>query len=437
MRKTEINTLSLDQIVVSQGRKLDPDVVASMAESIKSMGLQNPINVLATGEGGYRIISGRHRLAAVRSLGRDQIEALVRYDLSDIEVRLAEIVENLHRAELTALQRSDQIVEYAKLVKERRKEGAAQVGQHLSNVKGASRREAGDSAAARDLGLSRQAIQRAEKIANISPEAKAAVKEAGLDDNQSALLDIAAAPKEQQQVVITELVDKRARKRSNPRSGKDVNATVQAILVKFGDAEVQAIITALSTALAGRCADLLSKSQTVAAQDGEVEHAPFPEKGTRTVSSVIPFKGPAEAAGGHPAASQKRGRGRLTSPQDATKAPGGHEDMRSCAVGLQTSYPAGFTNPAAHGKIPAFSNPISVAHTTKSCEDSQANMSEEMFESQQKEVKVGQNGAEMDWEKELAELKKAIDDNVKYEDSLMANCYRNDCSAEELEKLEI
>ncbi len=253
MRDREINTLSLDQTVVSQGRELDMDVVAQIAESITMFGLQAPICVVSDDKE-FRIISGRHRLAAVRSLGREQIEALVYRGLSDIEIRLAEIVENLHRAELTVIQRADQVTEYVKLVKERQKEGVAQLGQRPSNVKGASGREAGDSAAARELGMSRQEIQRADKIASIAPEGRAAAIEAGLGDNQTALIEIAAAPKEQQQAVISEIVAKKARKKSGRRAGKNVNETVKAIFAEFGDAEVRLIILALSDGVAARCA---------------------------------------------------------------------------------------------------------------------------------------------------------------------------------------
>jgi ParB family chromosome partitioning protein len=282
MREREIKSLSIEHIVVSHGREVDNEAVAKIAESIELIGLQNPITVFEDDNRVLRVISGRHRLAAARSLGMDRIDALIYRGLSDIELRLAEITENLHRAELTPLQRSEQITEYAKLAKERREQGPAQVGQHISNVKGASGREGGDSAAARDLGLTRQGLQRAGKIANIAPEAKAAAKKAGLDGNQSALLKVAAAPKEQQEKVVNELAHEKERKkrpasRSNvageqrldndadgqkyvkdenatrsgddidqPRVGRNVQETVSAILRDFDASDVRLIIDALS-----------------------------------------------------------------------------------------------------------------------------------------------------------------------------------------------
>lgn len=76
-----------------------------------------------------------------------------------------EIAENLHRAELTVAERATQIAEYAKLVKEKRDEEeetriSAQLGQKVG------RSESGDRLAARDLGLQRRQVQRAQKNAN-------------------------------------------------------------------------------------------------------------------------------------------------------------------------------------------------------------------------------------------------------------------------------
>jgi len=54
--------------------------------------------------------------------------------------------------------------------------------------------------AARELGKPRTSIDRDLKIAAAAPEAKAAAVAAGLDDNQSALLEIAAEPTPEAQV---------------------------------------------------------------------------------------------------------------------------------------------------------------------------------------------------------------------------------------------
>jgi len=111
--------------------------------------------------------------------------------IDEIDVRLWEISENLHRAELSTLERSEQIAEWVTLTEAKPSEAvSALVGQKLSTRgrNGEGRPEGGVAAAAREIGVSRQGAERAAKIAGISDDAKDAAKAAGIDDNQSALL---------------------------------------------------------------------------------------------------------------------------------------------------------------------------------------------------------------------------------------------------------
>ncbi len=81
-------------------------------------------------------------------------------------------------------ERADYIAEWMKITGEAI--GASCANSSKPGPKGAIR------AAVRDLGIERTDAQRAEKIASIKPEAKAAAKAAGLDDNQSVLLKVAS-----------------------------------------------------------------------------------------------------------------------------------------------------------------------------------------------------------------------------------------------------
>jgi ParB family chromosome partitioning protein len=99
--------------------------------------------------------------------------------------RLWEIAENLHRADLSAMERAEQIAEYARLAKEKRE---SEKPAQLAPVSGGRGNRGGDRQAARDLGLTRDEVRRAERVAAIAPEAKEAARKAGLGDNQSALL---------------------------------------------------------------------------------------------------------------------------------------------------------------------------------------------------------------------------------------------------------
>ena len=202
-----VMSTSPDAIEVSPRRRaLNQEVVASLAESIAAVGLLQPILVYQRQDGTVQLIAGRHRLAAAQQLGLECIDVAVVYG-DEADCRLSEIAENLHRAELTAQERAEQIAEWVRLTDRQRG-----LSDNLSG-KSPGRPEGGAAAAARDLGMGEREVQRAVKIAeDITPEAKDAARAAGLDDNQSALSKIAAAPGHQQLAVIHNFAEQRQKK---------------------------------------------------------------------------------------------------------------------------------------------------------------------------------------------------------------------------------
>ncbi|KNY18247.1 hypothetical protein AKG11_03700 [Shinella sp. SUS2] len=106
---------------------------------------------------------------------------------------MAEIAENLHRREITALERSELLAKWVKLTEEKRQVQSAgnehsKPAQLAPVSKGGRGKASGIRQAAREIGVPRDSIARAVKVAGLSDEAKEAAKEAGLADNQSALL---------------------------------------------------------------------------------------------------------------------------------------------------------------------------------------------------------------------------------------------------------
>ena len=177
--------LSLRSIDVCDGhRPLNDATVTSLAESIKRLGLLQPISVRARGNGRYTLISGRHRLEAEMRLGSRMIRANV-VEVSDVDARLWEISENLHRAELSVGERADQIAEWIRLTEPAPTESSNDQGGQVDQP---DRRyeQRGVSLAARTLpvaGNSEEArrlnVRRAVLIAGIAPEAREAAREAG------------------------------------------------------------------------------------------------------------------------------------------------------------------------------------------------------------------------------------------------------------------
>lgn len=217
----EVQSIKTAYIATSGKRRaVNEDKVVALAESIKDIGLRTPITVRfvdgwidpdgAVVDGQPVLVAGAHRLAAVKSLGWDHIDCYVFEDDSEIDARLWEIAENLCRAELTKLEESEQIAEWIRLTEQKQAALIASQAEPKekteSNPKGAGRQEGGISAATRELkaggkDVSRRKAERAITISeSITPEAKEAAVEAGLDDNQSALLRVAQAEDQVEEV---------------------------------------------------------------------------------------------------------------------------------------------------------------------------------------------------------------------------------------------
>ena len=57
-------------------KTLEPEKVDTLAESILEDGQKTPIHI-RQGDGRYVLVSGYHRLEAMKALGEEQIEAIV------------------------------------------------------------------------------------------------------------------------------------------------------------------------------------------------------------------------------------------------------------------------------------------------------------------------------------------------------------------------
>lgn len=95
----------IDSIKISQDRrKTNPEKVAELAESIKEIGLLNPITI----SDNYDLIAGLYRLEAYKLLGCAEIEANI-VSLDGLLAELAEIDENLMREELHYIDRGNRL----------------------------------------------------------------------------------------------------------------------------------------------------------------------------------------------------------------------------------------------------------------------------------------------------------------------------------------
>ena len=184
-----------------EARQRKAEVVTSLAESMSKIGLINPITVIVatyTGGGradnqGYVVVAGGHRLDAARMLGWEEIDAFVMDCAVDDykKQRLVEISENLHRAELSALERDKLVAEWCELVGKQVRQDDAPDPRYEKR---------GTREASRQLGLSEPDVRRSRKVASLSEPAQEKARELGLDDNRSALLEAAKETEPEEQV---------------------------------------------------------------------------------------------------------------------------------------------------------------------------------------------------------------------------------------------
>jgi ParB family chromosome partitioning protein len=201
-----------DIIVGDRLRALDRESVKRLKESISRIGLKTLMSVRSSGQG-WTLVVGRHRLAACIELGINQIPVAAETG-SELEARLWEIAENLHRAELTTLERAEHISQWIKLRGER---GAAepcdqaddkpdQVGpvSELMPARGGRGRQGGVRAAARELGISRtDALRAVQRVDRIAPSVREALRDIPEIAGNGVELDaLAALPAEQQAAAV-------------------------------------------------------------------------------------------------------------------------------------------------------------------------------------------------------------------------------------------
>lgn len=189
MSRDILMPIAIDDIVIADGRRdVNAACVKRLADSIDQIGLRHPITVREKGEK-YVLIAGRHRVEAVKKLGREHIQACI-VKMTNDDARLWEIAENLHRADLSNLEKAEQIEEWRRIT-------ASQVSNGLTPSGGRQPSEAGVRKTSEALGVSYETVRNAEKIAGIVPEAKQAAIDAGVTSVRE-LVEIAAQPTDKQ-----------------------------------------------------------------------------------------------------------------------------------------------------------------------------------------------------------------------------------------------
>lgn len=220
----DIRDIALDLIDVPSGRRvLDPDWVEALASDFRARGQQTSVEVIARGER-FQLVYGGHRFAAAAKNQWPTIRAIVRQPsefAGAAQIKLAEIVENFFRRELSALDRAFDVAAWREIFEavngEVKRGGDRRSKQSRNSATLIDDAALGELsalfadtftvAAQKALRLSRDAVFRSLKIARLGQRVRQRISLLPIANNQSDLLALQAQPVARQDAIIDRLLD--------------------------------------------------------------------------------------------------------------------------------------------------------------------------------------------------------------------------------------
>lgn len=168
----------------------DQEALAELADSIRTLGLIQPITVKKDVAGKYMIISGERRWRASQAAGLEKVPAYIR-EVDEVELHEMALVENIQRQDLNAMEIA---ISLGRLIDE--------CGVTQENV-------------AQRVGKKRSTVANYLRLLQMLPEIQAALKEDAISMGHAKA--IASAPEEAQSALLRKCV----------RKGLSVRATEQ------------------------------------------------------------------------------------------------------------------------------------------------------------------------------------------------------------------
>jgi ParB family transcriptional regulator, chromosome partitioning protein len=136
-------------------RAFSDEEIQELADSIRAKGLLQPILLRKHGEG-FQIVAGERRFRAMRSLGKTEIPAQVREQVSDRDMMEMALIENLQRVQLNPIEE-------------------ALAFEALINECGVTHEEIADQ-----LGKSRSTVTNTLRLLKLDPEVRTLIQEGKL-----------------------------------------------------------------------------------------------------------------------------------------------------------------------------------------------------------------------------------------------------------------
>jgi ParB family chromosome partitioning protein len=98
--------VGIDEVVPNPNQpraRFDEETIAALSESIREVGILQPVVVSPLGDGRYSLVAGERRVRAARRLGLTEVPAVIR-SVDDRSLLTEALVENLQREDLTPLE---------------------------------------------------------------------------------------------------------------------------------------------------------------------------------------------------------------------------------------------------------------------------------------------------------------------------------------------
>jgi ParB family chromosome partitioning protein len=113
--------------------RFDDEAIASLAASIREVGILQPLVVRRAGDGRYEVIAGERRLRAAKAAGLATVPVVLR-DSEDADLLREALIENIHREDLNPIEQAEAFRQLLEELGLKQDELAERVGVSRSHI---------------------------------------------------------------------------------------------------------------------------------------------------------------------------------------------------------------------------------------------------------------------------------------------------------------
>ncbi len=107
MKLVDIDINLIDEDSGQPRREFDKKAIEELAESIREVGLLNPIKVYKAKYGRYRIVFGNRRYKALKLLGFRKIPCILSDNTDELDIYFEQLTENIQRRDFTPIEEAE------------------------------------------------------------------------------------------------------------------------------------------------------------------------------------------------------------------------------------------------------------------------------------------------------------------------------------------